>query len=232
MSSDETSSTYRFETCHPSGDLCTGAFKNADGADVLISFKRLDDLRLNHAEYNAVKKEINRQTLISDDKYKSTTRGSKLFYGAGIISTAAGTIVMALGAVSARTKPLVISLVTFATGVALMGSGAGGYYISAEEWNRAEMEFMLEKSEIKRTIRSFYDLPKYLKIKHGLKSTDPNKHVRVSALSSVYDITIALAQELNNTLHQQQDHTNLNVVEYVCFMKSIGQKECKKPYNL
>ena len=232
VSSDETSTTYRFETCHPSGILCTGAFKNSQGTDVLISFKQLDDLPLSRAEHNAIEKAIARQSQLREIDYLSARQTSKTAFGAGVISTATGAILVGLSMAFNKTKGIGITLVSLGTGLTMISTGAGVMHLGLEDSDQANNKLNRERSEREDIMRSFNDLPKYLKVKHGLKSTDPNKHVRVSSSSSVYHITMALAQELNNTLHQQQNHTNLNVVESVCFMKSKGQEECRKPYSL
>ena len=223
---DETRHTYKFETCLPSGDLCTGAFKNASGRDVLISFNQLNDLNLSQAEYLLLQKRVHEYF---ESKQASISKGEIIpntFFMIGNLTVLAGVGIsmhsLRKSTVTIANALLFKSAKRLYSGILMIIGGSATMLLSG--FNSRHI-----KNEVKKTAQThaksqtgLSSLPHYLDI---IKSTDPSKHQEVVG-SSVYWITFALAQELNN------NSLNQNVVDAVCFLNIKSQEVCEKLVDL
>ena len=229
VSSDDASASYRFETCQPSGELCTGAFKNSQGSDVLINFEVLNSLQFSSDEHDVLKTKI-------DSYHDVQVETSRKVKRTGVIMSIAGTFMagggVSIGAMSLLSSSSWQAVLTLASGALLTFTG---YTVALHGFDKAAQgrEDREDAWEEWRTLSTtLYSLPRYLEREKGLKSTDLNRHQPVYDRESVYWITFVLARELNETLHQlslsTQGHSNTDVVDTVCFMKDKTQEVCSK----
>ena len=226
----EASRIYRFETCHPSGDLCTGAFKNASGRDVLISFNQLNDLHLSQAEYLPeyllLQKRVNEYF---ESKQASLSQReiipNAVFAIGGLVGSAGvGIIVHSLRKnIATITDVLLItSTKRLPLAIFMIVGGAATMFYSSFDSSDIQNEANKTAQAHAKYQAALSSLPHYLDI---IKSTDPSKHQEVVG-SSVYWTTFALAQELNN------NSLNQSVVDSACFINNKRQEVCEKLIDL
>lgn len=215
-SSDKESSTYQFETCNPSGDLCTGAFRNAEGTDVLFELKMMDDLALerNDVEYNLlrnnIEKHINEMYQDSNKKVDTATERS-VFVGPAVATG----LFLTVGAFGTSNPYRAISMaligwVSLGTGIVVFNNQLKAVE-SAYSYGDA-------RQDVKDSEEVLPALPKYMDMKNGILSTDPDNHVQTD--TSVASMTHVLARHINQTVRQQTGYSDAQVVESVCFINT------------
>ena len=195
----------------------------------------IDDLEENSAEYHLLQESLRKyyQDNINDPSlHISQSDISGLAMLAVLGGSMLGTgIPVAIKSLWKTGTPLKF-VFQFMSGIILTMSGAKILHFSHDQHEELIKKGGAADKEKDKLIQNHADyqtalavLPHYLDITYGLTSTKPNRHREVVAQTSVYWISFALGQAINQSLKQR-------VVQSVCFMNNSKQEVCKSLINL
>ena len=215
---EKESRRYRFEICNASGKRCVGAFQNPKGEDVLIDIAMEDPLHLDRAEHAALLKQVDEYYDSQIQEHEEKKFVNMTIRVVGYATSLIGTGIF-VGAF--HVKNFFTSLKLAGVGAMILGSGGQVFFEANSRYFKADRQLTGAQNNKEDAKGGIESLPRYLHVKNGLLSTDPDNHVSVEAdnEADVKKIAFALAKHLNAGFQQDQD-PSVRIVDSVCSVKN------------
>lgn len=219
--------SYRFESCDVTGTVCTGAFKDKSGRDVLINLQiktALDDDLYNVDLIRSVD-EYFTQNL---DQAQFKTRLGQGGYGLGTALLIAGTVSAGLGAVmlvtQKRVGEIIGPLLVLFSGLGGAISGDALKISGGRLYREAVSERKQDQQQYDQALQASRQLPIFLS--RGVFNADQTTFIADS--SRVYWMSFALAKHLNDLFYRQSHKGDPSIIEHVCFVKGHDEQACER----